>query len=241
MADSAEALILEGLQRAVATPEGLPLLAGKAAPGWFGNQSAGKQAAQVSRERGYVQVVRTETKGRATVEYCVLSEQGWKHLLDHTSPRPILESLLAALGASQANTTELVEAAHRHEQCLEAIRAAVTRLQEHLQQQAAAPSPPKANGQSAPAAIVRANLEAWSRHQPLGDCPLPELFGRCQVSLPKLSIGRFHDALRSMHDERVLHLHPWTGPLYELPEPAYALLVGHEIAFYASLRDMEPS
>jgi len=29
---------------------------------------------------------------------------------------------------------------------------------------------------------------------------------------------------------------PWTGPLYDLPEPHFALLVGHEVAYYASSR-----
>ena len=28
----------------------------------------------------------------------------------------------------------------------------------------------------------------------------------------------------------------WTGPLYAIPEPPLALLVGHEIAYYASPR-----
>ncbi len=39
-----------------------------------------------------------------------------------------------------------------------------------------------------------------------------------------------------MHQAGRIYVHPWTGPLHELPEPAYALLVGHEIAYYASLR-----
>jgi len=29
-----------------------------------------------------------------------------------------------------------------------------------------------------------------------------------------------------------LRLAPWTGPLYELPEPALALLIGHEVLYY---------
>ena len=40
-----------------------------------------------------------------------------------------------------------------------------------------------------------------------------------------------------MHDDREVYLHPWTGPLYALPQPPFALMVGHEIDYYASLRD----
>jgi hypothetical protein len=51
-----------------------------------------------------------------------------------------------------------------------------------------------------------------------------------------VTIGQFHDGLRRLHDGATIYLHPWTGPLYELPEPRFALLVGHEIAYYASSR-----
>jgi len=68
------------------------------------------------------------------------------------------------------------------------------------------------------------------------DCPLPELFRQVRARLPRLTIGQFHDVLRRLHDNDQVYLHPWTGPLYDLPEPPQALLVGHEIAYYASLR-----
>ena len=51
-----------------------------------------------------------------------------------------------------------------------------------------------------------------------------------------MSVGLFHDALRQLHEDHQVYLHPWTGPLYALPEPAFALLVGHEVAYYASIR-----
>ena len=53
---------------------------------------------------------------------------------------------------------------------------------------------------------------------------------------PSLTIGQFHDSLRRLHEMEKIYLHPWTGPLYEIPEPACALLVGHEVAYYASVR-----
>ena len=69
-----------------------------------------------------------------------------------------------------------------------------------------------------------------------GDCPLPDLCRRLRADHPSLTIGQFHDGLRELHDREQVYLHPWTGPLYALPEPAFALMVGHEVAYYASER-----
>ena len=82
-------------------------------------------------------------------------------------------------------------------------------------------------------------LSYLGRRQDAGateDCPLPELFRHARLSSPGLTIGHFHDGLRRLLDAGHIYLHPWTGPLYALPEPPYALLVGHEIAYYASKR-----
>lgn len=68
------------------------------------------------------------------------------------------------------------------------------------------------------------------------DCPLPDLFKLARTGWPDLTIGQFHDGLRSLHERELIYLHPWTGPRYDLPEPALALLVGHEIVYYASAR-----
>jgi hypothetical protein len=84
---------------------------------------------------------------------------------------------------------------------------------------------------------IAEHLSAWHEGGALGDCPLPELFRRLHADDAGLTIGLFHDRLRLMHQGARIYLHPWTGPLYVMPEPAHALLVGHEIAYYASLRD----
>jgi hypothetical protein len=90
-----------------------------------------------------------------------------------------------------------------------------------------------------PHRAITEQLATWHASNRLGDCPLPELFRRLHMGDAGLTIGRFHDRLRLLHQGRKVYLHPWTGPLYEMPEPAYALLVGHEIAYYASFRDHE--
>ncbi len=85
-----------------------------------------------------------------------------------------------------------------------------------------------------PASIL-SRLADWSSTAGAGqDCPLPDLY-RSLTVCDDLTVGRFHDGLRSLHAAKKVYLHPWTGPLYALPEPAFALLVGHEVAYYASL------
>ena len=84
--------------------------------------------------------------------------------------------------------------------------------------------------------ILLARLTEWQPSAAGEDCPLPELFHRAQTTVSGLTIGGFHDALRRLHDAGQVYLHPWTGPLHALPEPPFALLVGHEIAYYASPR-----
>ena len=85
-------------------------------------------------------------------------------------------------------------------------------------------------------ADLKGRLAEW--HAASGtsqDFPLPELYRRLECA-GQVSVGQFHDALRQLHDDHQIYLHPWTGPLYALPEPAFALMVGHEVAYYASIR-----
>jgi DNA-binding PadR family transcriptional regulator len=85
------------------------------------------------------------------------------------------------------------------------------------------------------AEAVLARLADWSGAAG-EDCPLPELFRSLTTREPPPTIGEFHDCLRKLHAGGAIYLHPWTGPLYALPEPAVALLVGHGVAYYASPR-----
>ena len=85
-------------------------------------------------------------------------------------------------------------------------------------------------------AALMAHLKKRHAAGSLDDCPLPEVFRQTKASHPGLTLGQFHDLLRRLYENRQIYLHPWTGPLYELPEPACALLAGHEVVYYASVR-----
>lgn len=88
------------------------------------------------------------------------------------------------------------------------------------------------------AGAVLTRLADWAAGAAAGqDCPLPDLYRSLSVREHPPTLGAFHDCLRALHADRRIYLHPWTGPLYALPEPAYALLAGHNVAYYASSRN----
>ena len=74
-------------------------------------------------------------------------------------------------------------------------------------------------------------VRQYRQKNPLGSCPLPELF-RGAAEPAGISIGQFHDGVRQLVRERRLRLHPWTGPMYQLKDEQYALMLGQEIKFY---------
>lgn len=236
MADKATQLLLEALRRAVADPTGLPLYASKTAPGLFPATAAARPAAQRCKEEALVQVVRTESRGKAVQEVCALTDKGLSYLLTQANPRQVLEDLVRALEAREAEFGALVAAARQVQTTLEAFKA----LAANVLQQLGRPAGERANG-SPPAAAgwdaaALSYLERRQASGALGDCPLPELFQVARQAESRLSIGQFHDGLRRLAEEGRLRLQPWTAPLYDLPEPSLALLSGHAVSYYASLR-----
>lgn len=230
--DRSTQMLLDGLSRAAADPAGLPLYAVKGTPGLFAANTAGKQLARRCKEEGFLRVIRTDTRGKTPVEICAVTEKGLAYLLGQVNPRQVLEDFIRALDAKQSQAADLVSIARQMQTSLEALRSTA----EKVLQQLAPPSPPAANGSETWPAAALAYLEQWQTSGAAGDCPLPQLYRHCRVTSSGLTVGHFHDGLRQLHDEGLIYLHPWTGPLYDMPEPQCALLVGHEIAYYASKR-----
>ena len=236
MADRPTQMLLDGLSRAVADPAGVPLFGGKSAPGLFAANASGKVVARRCLDEGLLRVVRTETKGKAAHEVCTITDKGLAHLLGQVSPKQILEDFIRTLEAKQSQVGELLMNARHVQAGNDALKLTAERVLEQFQRPAAAPANGSVNGSETWSSAV---LSCLGRRQEAGateDCPLPELFRHARQSSPGLTIGHFHDGLRRLLDAGHIYLHPWTGPLYTLPEPPYALLVGHEIAYYASKR-----
>jgi hypothetical protein len=223
--------ILEALSRAAAEPDGLPLHSGKSAPGLFTATPAGKHAAQRCKDEGYLRTLRTETRGKTIAEICAITEKGLAYLLSQASPKQVVADFIRPLDARQGQIASLVDTACRMQTSLESLKA----LAEKVLTQAATPvgPTPSTNGTDHGPRNIFAHLLRWHESGASGDCPLPDLY---RLAAPHLTIGQFHDSLRKLHEQERVYLHPWSGPLYDLPEHSLALLVGHEIAYYASIR-----
>jgi len=252
LADASQSLLLEGLTHAAAEPGGVPLLASRGAAGLFAANAAGKRAAVRCRDDGLVQVLRTETRGKSSQEICAITEKGLALLLQEANPRQLLESFVEALDARRTQMAQLLDSARQSQDYLETLRGHAEKVLAKLHRpcESSALFAIHKNGANGKhhetatvmvadpgAAAVLDHLRRWNDAARLGDCPLPEIFRVAKEAKPGTTIGQFHDLLRRLHEERRIYLHPWTGPLYELPEPAVALLTGHEVAFYASLRN----
>jgi hypothetical protein len=241
MSAGSNQLLLDGLQRAAAAPEGLPLFGGKKGAGLFSPSAPARKAAQLVMDDGLIRVLRTENKGRSTQEICAITEKGLQLLLEQANPRTVLDALVQALEARRLQLAELVESARRAESQLEALRHTVEKTIQHLHQRPAAPTL-NGNGHVADGASVGIQmtiidqLGSWQASGALEDYPLPQLYRTAIASGLSLTVGQFHDALRRLQEGGKVYLHPWTGPMYQIPEPPFALMVGHEIAYYASLR-----
>jgi hypothetical protein len=229
--------MIDALSRAMAEPTGVPLFGNKKTPGLFATTAAAKPIAQRCQQEGLVRTIQTENRGKQVLEICTITEKGLAFLLGQVSPKQVLEDLVRTLQARQVQVEELVHAARQWQTGLESLQSTVARILQQLQQPGSLIGPgPSANGSDVWLAEVLAYLAQWHASGASGDCPLPDLFRRAKGMKPSLTIGHFHDGLRRLHDQEKIYLHPWTGPLYDIPEPPYALLVGHEIAYYASLR-----
>ena len=231
MTEKTTQLVLAALSRAASQPQGERLHGTKTMPGLFPGHATARDAADFCKRNDYLRVLRTETKGKKPVEICAITDKGIAFLLSQVSPRPVLEQLLQAVHERAGQLTELASEVH---QCHVALRRIGELVAQALEQPPSPPSTPSANGTDLWKQKALGFLSTWRQHHPNEDCPLPELYRHLQGQSPSLSLGRFHDGLRQLHDQGQVHLHPWTGPLYEIPEPACALLVGHAVVYYAS-------
>jgi hypothetical protein len=244
VADRTSQLVLTALSRASAEA-GLPLHGNKSNPGLFPSTALGKQAAQRCCEEGYLRPVPgAAANGRKSTPMCALTDKGRAFLLSQLSPRQVLEDLVRAVEAREAQVGQLQAQVRQLQTGLEAVRASVAPVLDQVRQ---GETSRNLNGlarefrqdESAPvdpATAIVAALERWAQSGAPEDCPLSELFRQVRTCCPQMSLGIFHDALRKLQDIGRIYLHPWTGPLYEIPEPPCSLLVGHEIAYYASVR-----
>ncbi|MBA4063784.1 MAG: hypothetical protein C0501_08740 [Isosphaera sp.] len=265
MADKLTQQLTDALARAAAHPGGLPLFAGKTDPGLFPSTAAARPAAQKCVAENLVRAAGTDPSARTPRDLYALTDAGWEFLLAQVNPKQVLEDFVRVLEARRGEVGELLATARRMADNLQGLKDAVARvLPAVAAARVRVPGEPRPSGsgcdlptrsltvavrpefepEPAPVAVavldaepdlaaaVLARLADWSGSAG-EDCPLPDLY---RALSPAPTIGRFHDCLRALQADGAVYLHPWTGPLYAMPEPTYALLAGHGVAYYASLR-----
>jgi hypothetical protein len=233
LADKSTKLVLNALGRAAMDPAGLPLFSQKSGPGLFSATTVARQAAQRCKEQDLLRVVRTEAHGKTVQEVCAITPKGLDHLLTQSTPRKVLEDLVRAVEAREQQLSDILGVLRQTQTCLQGLRGLVATVLEHKER------PAQAMLSASNAALtqeVLKYLDDWRTGNASKDCPLPHLFRALTAKAPDPTIGQFHDSLRKLREEGQIYLHPWTGPLYDLPEPGLAVLTGHEVAYYASLR-----
>lgn len=257
LADKSTQLLLDALSLAATEPTGALLFATRSDTGLFATTATGRAAAKRATDAGYLVPV-PHAPDRVT-----LAEAGLQLLLEHASPKTVLEDFVRVLESRQSQLDMVLQSVQQLGAQLAGMRQTLTQILPHVQLQRATPQMPTDFGTSVAvdeewtrggtatatrptrtatsvahcAAAMLTHLADWaSTAGAAQDCPLPELYRGVSCAMPDLSIGRFHDTLRELSSAGRVYLHPWTGPLYAVPEPTLALLVGHSVVYYASTR-----
>jgi hypothetical protein len=208
--------------------------------------AAGDAAAEAVRE-GLLEILRTETRGKFTIEWVRITPKGVEFLHQNDSPVHVLRELQAELKTARAgvpvwlkgideNWREFSQEMHNHlQQALTRLDALANRVDEALRRLDGVTTVPKGVAQSVPWAVEALSYLDHRRDggAPNG-CPLPELFVAVRRGHPGLSLIDFQDGLRRLNDHKSLRLTRFDGPADQLPEPEYALVDGADVLYYAN-------
>jgi hypothetical protein len=245
--DKITELLIVALKQAMAGPGEQRLFRMGKLPGLFPSRAgAGAETAARALRDGMLEVVRTETRGKTTVEWVRPTPRGVDFLHQHESPVRAMQELRAVLGINQEGIPAWVAEIRQNLQALAArlteeaqaiahrLDALSQRVAEGLKRaEGLAPALP--DGTAAAVPWGQEALDYLDRRRAggiPGQCPLPELFAALREKHTELTVKDFHAGLRRLHDRGVLRLLPFEGT-GELPEPEYALLDGAAVYYYA--------
>lgn len=231
--ETTEEAMQTALRRLLGHPEGLRAFASAGKAGVFTSKSAAAQrTADQLEAAGFVR--RDHQEAHGVVVY-ILTERGHDWLLERESPTLLLEDLLRVAEAQSEQLRTLEDWCRQQQTLLRQQVADVGRALARLSGSGARPHP--AVVEELPVEEMIADyLRRHAEHAAPVDGTLGELYRALLDQHPDLTIGQFHDAIRNLREAGRVRLSPWTGPLYQLPEPALALLIGHEVLYYVHLR-----
>lgn len=247
--DKVTLALLEALKQSLAQPGEQRLYrSGKLAGLFAGRGGANGDAAARALREGLLEVVRTETKGKATFEWVRLTPAGVNFIHDHESPVRVLEELRTILQLTREGMPGWLEQMRQEVQALggrlaedvqrlmQRLDALSQRVDEALRRaDAAGPTtPPDGPGTVPWGREALTYLDRRRAGGAAGECPLPELFAALRAQHADLSMTAFHDGLRRLRDRRALQLLPYQDRDRPLPEPEYALPDGAALLYYVT-------
>jgi hypothetical protein len=247
--DKTSQAVIEALKQGMAQPgEHRLYKSGKLAGLFPGRTGAHIEAAAQALRDGFLEVVRTETKGKTAVEWVKLTQKGVDFVLSHESPARAMDELREALQMTKEGLPAWLaqlrksfqeqadKVADEVKSVLGRLESLSVRIGEALQRaEASTPKLPAKETTAFPWALEA--LTYLDRRKDGGapsPCPLPDLFAAIRSRDHDLSMNAFHGGLRSMQERGVLQLLPFTGTPEELPEPEYALLDGTTVYYYVT-------
>lgn len=208
---------------------------------------SGDAAARGLRE-GFLEIVRTETRGKYSFDWVRITPAGLEFLMGLESPLRTLEELRDLLKLnSQALPGWLADLRERLRALEGQIKVQVRGWQQKLdslsQRVAEAlqrltglgPALPDEIDETTPWAGHALDYLDRRRQARLGSsCDLPELFDAVQRKFPELSVTDFHNGLRRLQGHRALRLVAVDGP-EPLSRPEFALFDGSRVLYAAAV------
>jgi len=239
--------LLEALREALTISSEQPIFkAGNRAGLFSGRTGVHAEAADRAKREGLLEIVRTEVKGKATIEWARITPAGVNFLYEHESPLDVLSDLRELLqnnqhalpvwlGQMQAAleqlSARLSQEAQRWSEQLEALQNRVT----EALQRAGTSGSNLSNGMLSAvpwATEALAYLDRRAVADNAGPCTLRELFAALKPVHADLSLASFHAGLRRLQDGRIVRLLPAANGA--LSEPEYALLDGGALLYFVS-------
>jgi hypothetical protein len=250
MTDKVEDTVVEALKQALAgSGEQRLYRSGKLAGLFPGRTGAGGDAAARALREGLLEIVRTEARGKTTVEWVQVTPRGVSFLHEKESPIRVLRELQDLLKANadgvpgwlaeirnslKALEGRLIDDTQRWASKLEALGL---RVEEALRRSSVPPSMSDGMAAVVPWGVDALTYLAQRQGAGAASCPLPELFKAVGRNHAALTIKEFHDGLRRLRDRGSLRLLPiaqTAQPAHELPEPEYALIDEASVYYYVT-------
>lgn len=246
-------LALEALCKALADPQPKVLHGSAKVPGIFkGGSQAEKTAARLCLDENWLEPTgEAAGKGKTKKDLYRVTAQGIREALENTEPVTLVRHLLPALQENQQTLRVLREQLGGMNGLLEALTTAVNQLAQktivpNLEQllakmQADRPAtetlPPAASSDTGFdwfGEVVKMAQEQKQRN-PYQRLTLSQIYERLKTTQPSLTLGRFHDGLRTLQEQRRIQLGPYTQALATLDDARNALYLDREVKYYVDL------